>query len=408
MLTNDALPLTGWSFQNSGTNQNLNSVSFVNSSKGWIAGDNGIILSTTNGGINWVPQNSSTILNLNSVCFVNQSTGWAAGDTGIVVFTSNGGLTWNVQQNGLINVTLHSIFFTNALTGYIVGFEKDLGPTIMKTTNSGTLWTRVNYDLPAANIFNSVHFPTPTEGYVVTGGGKIYTTANGFILNPQTSGVATSLNSVYFINNVNGFIAGDNGVILNTFNGSTWFPQQSGVNNNLKTVYFPTVSTGWIAGGNGIVLRTSNSGVNWAAQNTGLSATLNSIVFTDNLSGWAVGDSGKVVFTNTGGLPTNISQIGSTIPEKYFLGQNYPNPFNPRTVISCQLSVVSDVVLKVFDVQGREVETLVNERLQPGVYEVSFDGSRLNSGVYFYRLSVHHGGSSTNDFTETKRMVLLK
>ncbi len=65
-------------------------------------------------------------------------------------------------------------------------------------------------------------------------------------------------------------------------------------------------------------------------------------------------------------------------------------------------------MLKVYDVMGREVQTLVNERLMPGTYETTFDGSMLNSGVYFYKLMVRHGGSSTDGFTETKKMLLIK
>jgi len=89
------------------------------------------------------------------------------------------------------------------------------------------------------------------------------------------------------------------------------------------------------------------------------------------------------------------------IPEGFHLYQNFPNPFNPGTEISYQLSAVSFVELRVFDVLGREVATLINERLSPGFHRVSFDGSKLSSGIYVYRLIA--GG-----FTESRRMVLLK
>jgi subtilisin-like proprotein convertase family protein len=98
----------------------------------------------------------------------------------------------------------------------------------------------------------------------------------------------------------------------------------------------------------------------------------------------------------------------NTVPQKYELSQNYPNPFNPTTVIRYQLSVVSNVTLKVYDVMGREVQTLVNKRLNAGTYETTFDASMLSSGVYFYRMEVRHGGSSTGDFTDVKRFVVLK
>jgi hypothetical protein len=83
------------------------------------------------------------------------------------------------------------------------------------------------------------------------------------------------------------------------------------------------------------------------------------------------------------------------------LYQNYPNPFNPTTVISFQLPVTSEVTLKVYDVLGNEVATLVNEEQQPGVYEVEFDGSSLTSGIYFYQLKA--GNNS-----QIKKMVLLR
>ncbi len=98
---------------------------------------------------------------------------------------------------------------------------------------------------------------------------------------------------------------------------------------------------------------------------------------------------------------TFVNTINTKIPEKHSLSQNYPNPFNPVTKISFQLPVAGLSTLKVFDITGKEVATLVNERLQAGTYETTFDGSGLNSGVYFYQLR-------TDGFSETKRMILLK
>jgi parallel beta-helix repeat protein len=89
------------------------------------------------------------------------------------------------------------------------------------------------------------------------------------------------------------------------------------------------------------------------------------------------------------------------IPTSYMLGQNYPNPFNPTTAVSFQLPAVSDVKLVVYDILGREVEVLVNEKKNPGRYEVHFDASRLASGVYFYRLEA-------GQFVSTKKLVVLR
>jgi hypothetical protein len=105
-------------------------------------------------------------------------------------------------------------------------------------------------------------------------------------------------------------------------------------------------------------------------------------------------------------LPVGIIQISSNLPEQYSLSQNYPNPFNPTTKIKFEIpsnvkSETSNVKIIIYDILGKEVATLVNDRLQPGTYEVEFDGSNYPSGVYFYKLI-------TNSFNQTKRMVLIK
>jgi hypothetical protein len=91
----------------------------------------------------------------------------------------------------------------------------------------------------------------------------------------------------------------------------------------------------------------------------------------------------------------------NTVPLKYSLSQNYPNPFNPVTKINFSIPKQGFVTLKVYDMLGREIRSLVNETKQPGNYSVDFNGANLSSGVYFYRLE-------SNDFTSIKRMVLIK
>jgi Secretion system C-terminal sorting domain len=90
-----------------------------------------------------------------------------------------------------------------------------------------------------------------------------------------------------------------------------------------------------------------------------------------------------------------------TGPKEFKLEQNYPNPFNPTTSIQYQISSISEVTLKIFDILGSEVATLVNKEQQPGYYEVQFNGSSLASGMYVYRLSA-------GNFISTKKMMMLK
>jgi len=120
------------------------------------------------------------------------------------------------------------------------------------------------------------------------------------------------------------------------------------------------------------------------------------MVFNKDSAGFSTLDArGKLVIIGS------IRQIGSVIPDQYSLSQNYPNPFNPITNVKFSIIKVEHIKLVVYDITGREVQTLVNESLHPGTYETSFDGSLLTSGVYFYKLI-------TNGFTETKKMLMLK
>ncbi|MBK7499803.1 MAG: T9SS type A sorting domain-containing protein [Ignavibacteriales bacterium] len=85
----------------------------------------------------------------------------------------------------------------------------------------------------------------------------------------------------------------------------------------------------------------------------------------------------------------------------YFLEQNYPNPFNPTTKIRYSIPEYSSVTLKVFNLLGEEIETLVNSEQSAGVYEATFDASNLSSGIYFYTLK-------TDNFSSSKKMILIK
>ncbi len=99
--------------------------------------------------------------------------------------------------------------------------------------------------------------------------------------------------------------------------------------------------------------------------------------------------------------PVEIKKISNSVPERFTLYQNYPNPFNPTTTIKFDVPFTSNVIITVYDVLGREVTKLIDEKLTSGSYETKFDASNLPSGMYFYKLE-------TNGFSETKKMMLVK
>jgi hypothetical protein len=110
----------------------------------------------------------------------------------------------------------------------------------------------------------------------------------------------------------------------------------------------------------------------------------------------------NAIMQGAGILPTNIpDETNLNIPTEFRLEQNYPNPFNPTTVISYSIPHSSSVTLKVYDVIGKKVSSLVNQNQQAGKYDVSFDASGLSNGVYFYTIIA-------GNFSSTKKMLLIK
>jgi len=152
----------------------------------------------------------------------------------------------------------------------------------------------------------------------------------------------------------------------------------------------------------GGVFVTTNNGTSWTAVNGGLT---DQVVLSLAVSGSTVlaGTNGGGVFRRplSDFILATPSDKPNALPASFALSQNYPNPFNPSTVISYQLPVTSQISLKVYDVLGREVATLVSERKAAGNYSVTFDASKFSSGVYFYKLQA-------GNFVQTKKMLLVK
>ncbi len=134
----------------------------------------------------------------------------------------------------------------------------------------------------------------------------------------------------------------------------------------------------------------------YAGDYIGISA-LNGVVWPS----WADNRTGIYQAYTSSMVMTSVREARSGVPSSFALQQNYPNPFNPSSKIEFRIAKVSWVTLKVYDILGREVATLVNERKTPGRYAVKFDGSGLASGVYFYRLEA-------GSFTQTKKLLLLR
>lgn len=342
----------GWFTQNSGTTNNLNAMYFVNTVTGYIAGNGGTILKTTNAGTNWVSQNSGTPNHLFGLYFINANTGWAAGDVGIILKTINGGANWVIQVSNTI-YQLHQISFINSTTGVVSGWYG----TIVKTTNGGTSWFTQTSGI-VTNL-RGVSFVNTSTGYSVGWLGTIIKTVNSgdnWYIVP--SGTTLELENVSFTDSYTGFVIGESGRIQKTTNGgANWVVQTSGTANWLYGITNPALNMFIVSGENGTIRKTSNSGINWYSQTSSTAAWLNSITFADTNIGYASGDNGVIIKTTTGGwLPPQTPTLNTPannatcVSVTVTLDWNDINP--PAPLYTVQVSLQSNFTTTVLDVDS--------------------------------------------------------
>lgn len=193
---------------------------------------------------------------------------------------------------------------------------------------------------------------------------------------------------------------------LVSFDGShwnTWSSSNSGLpSDNVYCVAIDQAGNKWVGTTKGMA---KFDGKNWTVyneNNSGLPMNeVTAIAIDSHGNKWITTNGGGLAVFNENGIVLDVKGQSGVVPSSISLHQNYPNPFNPSTTISYELPWSAFVVLTVYDVLGREVETLVNERQIAGSHSVRFDGSALPSGVYFYRLEA-------GTYHETKKLILLK
>jgi len=360
-------------------------------------GYDGLILMTSNGGKNWIRQQSNTGASLRTVCFINELKGFAGGADGKFIRTTNGGETWiDIPIN--THKIISDIFFINDNIGWFVGDSS----LIAKTTDGGTSWN-LKEEYTEQGIF-SIHMIDENEGWCVGFNLLLKTTDGGNNWEFQNS-LGSNTWQVIFINHNLGYVLSYNNLFYVTIDGGlTW--NSSYISNSIQDFYamsftFIDSLNGWIAGDTGKIFKTIDGGLSWTQQNSGTLNLLYTIYFVDNNVGYAAGQNGTILKTTNGGVTFIEDENNFTQPKDFLLQQNSPNPFNPSTSIQYAINSTQFVTLKVYDLLGREVATLVNEEKIAGKYEVDFNASSLASGIYFYKLQ-------SGNFVQTRKMILLK
>jgi len=290
---------------------------------------------------------------------VNHNTGFVSGSHGTIMKTTNKGDNWTIL-NSTTQTTLDGTWFVNENTGYVGGAN-----IFLKTTDGGQTWVnKVGNFISPFETAEGVYFSDANTGYYCTN------TSSARIVKTTDGGDTWSL-----VHSVEGY-------------------------NGAWAMSFTSSMTGYVSTGAGKVLKTTNAGLNWNEQLTPLTENLYEIHFPSADTGYIASWSGKILKTTNGGL-TFIAKINNELPEKFVLYQNYPNPFNPSTNISFSIPANLFVKVQIFDINGKLVSEPVNENLGPGNYQVTYNANNTSSGIYYYRLSA-------GDFSETKKMVLLK
>jgi len=369
-----------WYKQYNQSDDYLSSIHFVDYNNGWVVGDRfgvgALILKTTNGGDDWEDNLTiSTNVIFESVYFTNKDTGWVVG--GVMLKTTNAGNSWDtisVPINGL----MRQIQFVDSDYGWAHGWEDNFRGIILRTIDGGFTWERI--DMGEGNSFNGFHFVNHSLGWGV-GLGIQKTTDAG--LNWETKKDTIGI-SIYFTDEHNGWSVGQSsfgafGFIHKTTNGGDTWSSISGWDiPGLYSVMFFDNNIGWAVGtgSSGTIIKTTDGGNSWFHQESGMVNALYSVFIIDSITGWAVGP-GAILKTTNGGVTFVEEEEIEDIPTDYTLSQNYPNPLNPSTLIKYQIPELSIVTLKVYDVLGNEIATLVNEEKPVGSYEVDFNSRGL-------------------------------
>lgn len=356
---------------------------------------NGVYRSSNNGQ-SWT-QTALNALDIYALA-INSGTLFAGTDTCIYMSTNNG-QSWTHPTIQYGSGTTRSF----AVSGSYIYAADDNG--VDRSTNNGLNWISSTYH-------NNGRVVAANGQYVFVGDN------NSFVYRSTNYGQNWSqspLNQTYYIGSmaINGnniFVGtGGNGVYRSTNNGLNW--TQTSLNNKLVNALAVT-GNNIIAGADydGVYVSNDN-GQSWTLRNEGFYAEvmqINALMIANGnvyLGGHRSGQNFDSLWMRPLSQIIGIKKISSNVPARYSLYQNYPNPFNPSTVIKFDVAHSDNrndfVTLKVYNIIGKEIATMVNDKLEEGIYEIPFNSEQLSGGVYFYRLTV-------NGFSETKKMVVVK
>ncbi len=388
---------------------------FINVNTGWVVENGGLkrILKTTDGGVSFTEQyrftgNDSMSYGFRSVAFNNSQLGWAGSTSGLLLKTTNSGATWQRVDTLIFPRPIGICDISVAGDSVFYGSGRLNGPTnLIKTTNAGQ--TFENIDMGAyTNYQVGVYFFSKDSGFVagrsniITEGAVVCFTSDGgdtWVKRYKSNIQSEHAWNITFVNRLVGyatiekFLNGAGNIIKTTNGGVSW--ERLTVSNssgvNMDPVGFSNINKGWVANHAFTGLwQTLNGGLNWTQVNIG--SSIHGIFIVNDTIGYATGNE-VLKYTNQV-VGVQISGT-TTLPFTNTLSSNYPNPFNASTVISYTLVNRMTVILEIYTANGEFVETLRHGYQDAGNYSVNWNAENLPSGVYFISLRTDAGNYYT-------------
>lgn len=388
------------------------------SSNIWVGADSGIILYTSDKGENWAVQNTQSGKHVKEISFYDSLNGWAVAYNqedidyrSYILKTSNGGNSWDVIPFRFEGIFLYTIVLFDSLNCWVAGDE------IFYTNDGGINWLSPTIEYAPFAYFPmyKLKFYSREKGIAVGGyqdfvGVAWRTNDSGYTWTP--SGLGPDLfYDVYLKDSITVLALSselENLYPIGSYRtddfGLNWQIDSISLSGVVSAIDFRTELNGWATKGrDNLAMFTEDGGYNWELYALSDSNAVHDVEFLDSLNGFMAGENGKF-YVYQPDEPSKIVVEENNIVDEFILFQNFPNPFNSSTTIKFRIpqsEARGFVSLKVYDILGNEVATLVNEYKTAEVYEIDFDSSRLTSGIYFYQLK-------TNSSIETKKMILLK
>jgi len=390
-----------WYIPNGGSG-GAGKIFFINNTIGWAIRSN-IIYKTTNRGEDWFIQFTAPLsIHFNSIHFVDSLYGWTANSNGRPYKTTNGGNNWVQPPNLNIGQSL-DVFFNDYLKGFILESNK-----LYTTIDGGTNFNLIS-DVTGFSI--AAKFSYYSDSTIFITGYRTYRSidaGNTWIDFPELTG--TKITGLSLLSRGYGYASGELGLIMRYIDTSvpveltffTFLVNENNVKLNWQTA---TETNNW---GYQVERRKiqDERSKEWEAigfvEGNGTTTEPHSYSFIDeNLQIGKYQYMLKQIDYDGSFEYSKIIEVNINIPDKFLLKQNYPNPFNPLTKIEWQTPLAGFNVLKIYDVLGSEVKTLVDEFLEAGKHSIDFNASGLSSGIYFYKLKL--GGN-----TYVRKMILLQ